>query len=114
MYSWSDPNPSQFTAAQAQSQFQVPNANIGTIVAALLKQKNDQENREQQQQQDLIKGIGQAAVGYEKGQQAGQADDAANAAMYGAQNPGDAMGGYTNPDVVPDYGGTDALKDYLL
>jgi hypothetical protein len=114
MFSWSNPDQSDLTAAKLQGSFQPQQVQIGSIVAALLKQKHDEEQLKQQQTQDLIKGIGSAAAGYAKNEQAGQADDAANAAMYGAQYPNDPYGGYTNPDVVPDYGGSDALKTDLI
>jgi hypothetical protein len=114
MFNWSDPSQSQETAAKLQSSFQPQQAQIGTIIAALLQQKYHQQELEQQQQQDLIKGLGSVAAGVGKSYQSGQADDAANAALYGAQNPSDAMGGYTDPNRVPDYGGQDALKAYLL
>jgi hypothetical protein len=113
-FSWSNPDQSDATAAKLQGSYRPEQVQIGSIVAALLKQKHDEEELKRQQTQDLIKGIGSVAVGAEKGYQSGQADDAANAAMYGAQYPNDPYGGYQNPDVVPDYGGQDALKTDLI
>lgn len=115
MFNWSDPNQNQgFTAAQSQAAFRPETVSIAPIVAAIMRQRYEQQQLERQQQQDLYKGVGEAVQGYYKGQQAGVADDAANAAMYGAQYPNDPYGGYMDPNKVPDYGGTDALKTDLI
>jgi hypothetical protein len=112
---WSNPSQGQTnTAAQIQSQYKPETVSIAPIVAALLQKQYHDQEIQQQQYQDMIKGIGSAASGYANYQNAGAANDAANAALYGAQNPKDPFGGYQDPNRVPDYGGTDALKAYLL
>jgi hypothetical protein len=112
---WSNPSQGQTnTAAQIQSQFQPQTVSIAPIVAALLQKQYHDQEIQQQQYNDMIKGIGSAASGYANYQNAGAANDSANAALYGAQNPKDPFGGYQDPNRVPDYGGTDALKAYLM
>jgi hypothetical protein len=114
-FNWSNPSQGQTnTAAQIQSQYKPETVSIAPIVAALLQKQYHDQEIQQQQYQDMIKGIGSAASGYANYQNAGAANDSANAAMYGMQNPSDPMGGYQDPNRVPDYGGTDALKAYLM
>jgi hypothetical protein len=108
---WSNPSQGQTnTAAQIQSQYKPETVSIAPIVAALLQKQYHDQEIQQQQYQDMIKGIGSAASAYGQQQNASSANDAANAAIYGQQYPNDPYGGYQDPDKVPDYGGTDALK----
>lgn len=118
-YSWSDPyQDNSNTAASIQSKFKPENISIAPIVAAIMRQRQEAEQMQNQQYQQLGTGIGNAVSGaakaYTADQNSGQADDAANAAIYGQQYPNDPLGGYTDPNKVPDYGGTDALKTDLI
>jgi hypothetical protein len=112
MTSWSDPNPSDATAAKLQSQFHLQAPNIGGIVAAMLQQREQEARLRQEQMNSLIKGIGSVAGGAIQGQQQGSYNDAANRAVYMAQNPGSQSElGRLGADqfdqtYVPDYGGT--------
>src|SRR6476661_8390033 len=111
---WSNPVPDQHTSADLSAGYKVDAANIGPLVGAILRYREAQQQQQQKQLTDMISGIGKGISGVAGGiggmQSQGAQNDAANASIYGMQYPQDAMGGFTNPDVVPDYGGTDALK----
>jgi hypothetical protein len=75
-YSWSNPNQNQgVLSSQGPSSLQF--ADIGSIVGKIMQMRENQAAQKRQEQADLIKGIGQAAVGaytgYEKfGEREGQ------------------------------------------
>lgn len=106
-FSWSNPNQSDQTMAGLGSKFEVQSPNIGPIIAAIMSQRQHKEELERQQMTDLIKGVGSVAGGVTQAYQGGQADDAANLAIYQAKNPNDPYTGQPGfSDRVPDYGGT--------
>jgi hypothetical protein len=108
--SWSDPNPSQATAATLGNAARIEDINIGPIVASIMKFRQEQAQQQAAAQQQMYAGIAKGVGAYQANAKEGEANDAANATMYGIQNPNDPYGGFSNPDNVPDYGGTDALR----
>lgn len=116
-WSWSDPSQGSQggqTLPELQSKVQIQSPNISGLISSILEQRYRAEQQRRQDMAQLIAGVGSVAGGLVKGYQKSQADDAANAAIYGMQYPNDPFGGYTNPDKVPDYGGTDALSGATL
>jgi hypothetical protein len=117
--SWSDPNPSNQTLSALSSQYQT---NLSPIFAAIMEDRRRQQQMEQQQMQQMMSqigsGVSQVAGAYGKSAQAGQADDAANRAIYMSQNPGSmqqlsSMGAdQFDQTYVPDYGGTGGAQAY--
>jgi hypothetical protein len=96
--------------AQLQGHIQPQMPNLGPIIAAFLQYRQAQEKERQQQVNSLLSSAGKLAGGIGQMQQQGQAYDAANAAIYPKQFPNDPYGGFVDPNRVPDYGGTDALR----
>jgi hypothetical protein len=111
---WGNPTPSEATPAALSSRYEVSAPNIGPIIAAIMAQRDRKQKEDQAALNSLISGVGSVAGGAMDAYQGGQRDDAANAAIYGAQYPNDPYGGYTDPDRVPDYGGTNALRSAMI
>lgn len=110
-YSWSDPNASNATAAMLGENVKLDSASIGPILNALLQYRENKQRQQQQSYNDMLSGIAKGAAGFANNYQQGQANDAANAAIYASQYGNvDPYGGFTDPNRVPDYGGTDALR----
>ncbi len=108
-FSWSNPeqdktNPGSLPLPALHT------GDIGGIVAAILRAKEQANQNSRQDYQAMLSGIGKGVSGYANAQAQGEQNDAANAAMYGMQYPNDPYGGFTDPNRVPDYGGTDAAK----
>lgn len=110
--SWSDPQPSNATAASLMGSAHIndPGYSLGHIVSSILQFRQEEARRQQQQQQQNQQNVLTAARMFQQNNQANAANDAANATMYGIQNPNDPYGGFQDPNRVPDYGGTDALR----
>lgn len=106
---WSNPTPSSANSATLSAPYVVHAADIGQLVHSILQYREQQQQQQQKAYSDIAKGVAGAYGSYQQGQSANSANDAANAAIYGSQYPNDPYGGYSNPDVVPDYGGTSAL-----
>lgn len=102
---WSNPVPDQHTSSDLSANYKVDAPSIGFLMSAIMRYREQQQQQQQQQMNNMMSALG-------KYQQQGQANDAANAAIYGAQYPNDAMSAFTDPGRVPDYGGTSALQAY--
>src|SRR5205823_6659743 len=108
--SWSNPDPSNATAAALGNAAHIQPIDIGSIVSSIMRFREAEAARQQEQQQQTMAAVAKGVSGVEQGIQQGQANDAANATMYGLQYPNDPYGGFNDPGKVPDYGGTSALK----
>lgn len=108
--SWSDPSGSNATSAALSSPFKFDAASIGQALNAILNYREHQQQQQQQSFDNMLSGISKGVQGGINQYNQGQADDAANAALYGHFYPNDAASAYSNPDVVPDYGGTNSLR----
>ena len=108
--SFSNPYTGTRTASELPSQ-PINMAQIGPIVADILRMKQNADQMRQANEQKMWSGIGSVVNAGVTGYQQGQSNDLANRAMYEAQNPNDPYTGQPGYDErVPDYGGADALK----
>jgi len=111
---WSNPTPGGATSAELGNAARIDPVNIGSLVASIMNARQRAAEFQQQQTANaisgIVKGLASASQQYQQNAREGAANDAANAAIYGAQYPNDPYGGYTDPNRVPDYGGVDALE----